>query len=187
MSPSLVWPSVPKHSSVVLTKTLPRSSGGSTRHRRHVHAHVGCCSRLDRARRRLHEATPTVRSSDRSFQTVSNRAGDSYIDAEAITLTAWRAAWRLDAGQPADDQISIAAYWAAVGGYRVVRAVHVHGGVGVVATTRCIGTSCSPANSSSRWAMAKSISSPSAVPSLPHRPGPHPSARSAGLWKHHRA
>ncbi|HBH74850.1 MAG TPA: acyl-CoA dehydrogenase, partial [Acidimicrobiaceae bacterium] len=37
-----------------------------------------------------------------------------------------------DAGQPADDQISIAAYWAAVGGYRVVHAaVHVHGGVGV--------------------------------------------------------
>jgi alkylation response protein AidB-like acyl-CoA dehydrogenase len=63
---------------------------------------------------------------------VSNRAGDSYIDAEAITLTAWQAAWRLDAGQPADDQISIAAYWAAVGGYRVVHAaVHVHGGVGV--------------------------------------------------------
>ena len=53
-------------------------------------------------------------------------------DAEAITLTAWQAAWRLDAGQPADDQISIAAYWAAVGGYRVVHAaVHVHGGVGV--------------------------------------------------------
>ena len=67
-----------------------------------------------------------------TFQTVSNRAGDSYIDAEAITLTAWQAAWRLDAGQPADDQISIAAYWAAVGGYRVVHAaVHVHGGVGV--------------------------------------------------------
>ncbi|MAJ89109.1 MAG: acyl-CoA dehydrogenase [Acidimicrobiaceae bacterium] len=67
-----------------------------------------------------------------TFQTVSNRAGDSYIDAEAITLTAWQAAWRLDAGQPADDQISVAAYWAAVGGYRVVHAaVHVHGGVGV--------------------------------------------------------
>ena len=67
-----------------------------------------------------------------TFQTVSNRAGDSYIDAEAITLTAWQSAWRLDAGQPADDQISIAAYWAAVGGYRVVHAaVHVHGGVGV--------------------------------------------------------
>ena len=67
-----------------------------------------------------------------TFQTVSNRAGDSYIDTEAIELTAWQAAWRIDAGLPADDQISIAAYWSAEGGYRVVHAaVHVHGGVGV--------------------------------------------------------
>lgn len=67
-----------------------------------------------------------------TFQTVSNRAGDSYIDTEAITLTAWQAAWRLDQGLPADDQIHMAAYWAAEGGYRVVHAaVHVHGGVGV--------------------------------------------------------
>ncbi|MEM9466386.1 MAG: acyl-CoA dehydrogenase family protein [Actinomycetota bacterium] len=67
-----------------------------------------------------------------TFQTVSNRAGDSYIDTEAIELTAWQAAWRIDAELPADDQIAIAAYWAAEGGYRVVHAaVHVHGGVGV--------------------------------------------------------
>lgn len=67
-----------------------------------------------------------------TFQAVSNRAGDSYIDTEAITLTAWQAAWRLDQGLPADDQIHMAAYWAAEGGYRVVHAaVHVHGGVGV--------------------------------------------------------
>ena len=67
-----------------------------------------------------------------TFQAVSNRAGDSYIDTEAVTLTAWQAAWRLDQGLPADDQIHIAAYWAAEGGYRVVHAaVHVHGGVGV--------------------------------------------------------
>ena len=67
-----------------------------------------------------------------TFQTVSNRAGDSYIDTEAITLTAWQAAWRLDQGLPADDQIHMAAYWAAEGGFRVVHAAtHVHGGVGV--------------------------------------------------------
>jgi alkylation response protein AidB-like acyl-CoA dehydrogenase len=67
-----------------------------------------------------------------TFQTVSNRAGDSYIDTEAITLTAWQAAWRIDQGLPADDQISIAKWWAADGGFRVVHAaVHVHGGVGV--------------------------------------------------------
>lgn len=67
-----------------------------------------------------------------TFQTVSNRAGDSYIDTEAITLTAWQAAWRIDRGLPADDAVSIAKWWAADAGFRVVHAaVHVHGGVGV--------------------------------------------------------
>jgi len=67
-----------------------------------------------------------------TFQTVSNRAGDSYIDTEAITLTAWQAAWRIDQGLPAEDAVSIAKWWAADGGFRVVHAaVHVHGGVGV--------------------------------------------------------
>ena len=63
---------------------------------------------------------------------MSQRAGDSYIDAEAIWLTAYQAAWRLSAGLPADREIAIAKYWACEGGYRVVHAaVHVHGGVGV--------------------------------------------------------
>jgi 3-oxocholest-4-en-26-oyl-CoA dehydrogenase beta subunit len=67
-----------------------------------------------------------------TFQAVSNRAGDSYIDTEAITLTAWQAAWRIDQGLPAHDAVSIAKWWAADAGFRVVHAaVHVHGGVGV--------------------------------------------------------
>ena len=67
-----------------------------------------------------------------TFQAVSQRAGDSYIDAEAIWLTAYQAAWRLSAGLPAEREIAVAKYWASEGGYRVVHAaVHVHGGVGV--------------------------------------------------------
>lgn len=67
-----------------------------------------------------------------TFQTVSNRAGDTYIDTEAIRLTAYQAAWRLDHGLEAADQIDIAKWWAAEAGFRVVHgAVHVHGGVGV--------------------------------------------------------
>ena len=67
-----------------------------------------------------------------TFQAVSQRAGDSYIDAEAIWLTAYQAAWRLSTRLPADREIAIAKYWASEGGYRVVHAaVHVHGGVGV--------------------------------------------------------
>lgn len=67
-----------------------------------------------------------------TFQAVSNRAGDSYVDTSAITLTAWQAAWRIDQGLPASDAVSIARWWAAEAGFRVVHAaVHVHGGVGV--------------------------------------------------------
>lgn len=67
-----------------------------------------------------------------TFQAVSNRAGDTYIDTEAIRLTAYQAAWRLDQDLEAGDQIDIAKWWAAEGGFRVVHgAVHVHGGVGV--------------------------------------------------------
>ena len=67
-----------------------------------------------------------------TFQAVSQRAGDSYIDAEAIALTAYQAAWRIAAGLPARREAAIAKYWASEGGFRVVHAaVHVHGGVGV--------------------------------------------------------
>ena len=67
-----------------------------------------------------------------TFQAVSQRAGDSYIDAEAIALTAYQAAWRIAAGLSARREAAIAKYWASEGGFRVVHAaVHVHGGVGV--------------------------------------------------------
>ena len=67
-----------------------------------------------------------------TFQAVSNRAGDTYIDTEAIRLTAYQAAWRLDQGLEAANEIDIAKWWAAEAGFRVVHgAVHVHGGVGV--------------------------------------------------------
>jgi acyl-CoA dehydrogenase len=67
-----------------------------------------------------------------TFQAVSQRAGDAYIDTEAVRLTALQAAWRISAGLPADSQVAIAKFWAADGGERVVRAAqHLHGGMGV--------------------------------------------------------
>jgi acyl-CoA dehydrogenase len=67
-----------------------------------------------------------------TFQAVTQRAGDSYIDAEAITLTAYQAAWRIDQGLAASRAVSIAKYWASEAGFRAVHAaMHVHGGVGV--------------------------------------------------------
>ena len=103
------------------------------------HANVGMCMMMAGAARASIELaagyTKQRHQFDRpiaTFQAVSQRAGDSYIDAEAIWLTAYQAAWRLSAGLPADREIAIAKYWAAEGGFRVVHAaVHVHGGVGV--------------------------------------------------------
>ena len=103
------------------------------------HANVGLCMMMAGAAQAAIELaadyTKQRHQFDRpiaTFQAVSQRAGDSYIDAEAISLTAYQAAWRLSAGLPADREIAIAKYWACEGGYRVVHAaVHVHGGVGV--------------------------------------------------------
>jgi 3-oxocholest-4-en-26-oyl-CoA dehydrogenase beta subunit len=67
-----------------------------------------------------------------SFQAVSQRLADGYIDVEGIRLTLWQAAWRLMAGLPAETEIATAKFWAADGGHRVAHtAVHVHGGVGI--------------------------------------------------------
>ncbi len=67
-----------------------------------------------------------------AFQAVAQRLADAYIDVEAIRLTLWQAAWRLEAGLPAAQEIATAKFWAAEGGHRVAHtAVHVHGGVGI--------------------------------------------------------
>lgn len=67
-----------------------------------------------------------------SFQAVSQRAADAYIDTEAIRLTAWQAAWRISEDMPCDEQVLSAKVWAGEGGQRVVQAAHhLHGGMGV--------------------------------------------------------
>src|SRR5215207_4612341 len=67
-----------------------------------------------------------------SFQAVSSRLADGYIDVKALRLTVTQAAWRLSDGLPADVEVSTAAFWAADAGHRVAHTtVHVHGGVGI--------------------------------------------------------
>src|SRR5690606_5425326 len=67
-----------------------------------------------------------------TFQAVGHRAADAYIDAEAIRLTLWQAAWNLEAGRAAGLEVATAKLWAAEGGHRVAHAlVHLHGGMGV--------------------------------------------------------
>ena len=67
-----------------------------------------------------------------SFQAVSSRLADGYIDVKGLRLTLTQAAWRLSEDLPADVEVHTAAFWAADAGHRVAHTtVHVHGGVGV--------------------------------------------------------
>ncbi len=67
-----------------------------------------------------------------SFQAVSSRLADGYIDVKGLRLTLTQAAWRLSEDLPADVDVNTAAFWAAEAGHRVAHTtVHVHGGVGI--------------------------------------------------------
>ena len=71
-----------------------------------------------------------------SFQAVTQRLADAYIDTEAVRLTMWQAAWLLEEGDAAafrgGTAVATAKFWAAEAGHRVAHtAVHVHGGLGI--------------------------------------------------------
>jgi 3-oxocholest-4-en-26-oyl-CoA dehydrogenase beta subunit len=67
-----------------------------------------------------------------TFQAVSQRLADCYIDVLGARLTMWQAAWMLSEGLEATQEIAIAKLWAADAGHRVAHTtVHVHGGVGI--------------------------------------------------------
>jgi len=67
-----------------------------------------------------------------TFQAVAQRAGDAYIDIEAIRLSTLQAVWRLATGRPAARELAIAKFWASEGGHRACYAAqHLHGGIGV--------------------------------------------------------
>ncbi|MBO9520909.1 MAG: acyl-CoA/acyl-ACP dehydrogenase [Nocardioidaceae bacterium] len=67
-----------------------------------------------------------------TFQAVSQRLADGYIDVLGTELMLWQAAWRLEEGLPAEKEIAAAKLWAADAGHKVAHTtVHVHGGVGI--------------------------------------------------------
>ncbi|WP_148613101.1 acyl-CoA dehydrogenase family protein [Nocardioides rubriscoriae] len=67
-----------------------------------------------------------------TFQAVSQRLADGYIDVLAQRLTLWQAVWRLSEGLPAETEVATAKLWAADAGHRLAHTtVHVHGGVGI--------------------------------------------------------
>jgi acyl-CoA dehydrogenase len=66
-----------------------------------------------------------------TFQGTMLRAADAAIDTEAIRVTLWQAAWRLDNGLDAHRAVTIAIWFASDAGQRVVHATqHLHGGMG---------------------------------------------------------
>ena len=67
-----------------------------------------------------------------TFQAVSQRLADGFIDVLAQRLTLWAAVWRLSEGLPAEVEVATAKLWAADAGHRLAHTtVHVHGGVGI--------------------------------------------------------
>ncbi len=66
-----------------------------------------------------------------SFQAVSHRAANGYIDVEALRSAYWLALWRLSAGLPASKEVRAAKWWACEAGHRVSHSgQHLHGGIG---------------------------------------------------------
>lgn len=66
-----------------------------------------------------------------TFQGVSHRLADNYINTEAMRVTMQAAAWRMANGLDATSEAMVAKWWAAEGGHRAIHgAQHVHGGMG---------------------------------------------------------
>lgn len=67
-----------------------------------------------------------------TFQAVSQRLADGFIDVLGQRLTLWQAIWRLQEGRPAATEVATAKLWAADAGHRIAHTtIHVHGGVGI--------------------------------------------------------
>lgn len=66
-----------------------------------------------------------------TFQAVSQRAADAWIEVQAMEVTLWQAAWQVQAGLDAERAVLIASWQASEGGHRVLAAAqHLHGGTG---------------------------------------------------------
>lgn len=67
-----------------------------------------------------------------TFQAVSQRMADAYINAQAIELTMLQAASHLDEGREVPEEVATAKWWACEGGNQIGHAcLHVHGGIGI--------------------------------------------------------
>ena len=66
------------------------------------------------------------------FQAVAMQIADVYIASRTLDLAAANAAWRLDQGLDAGDDLAVVGYWVCTEGPRTLRTCHhLHGGMGV--------------------------------------------------------
>lgn len=66
-----------------------------------------------------------------TFQAVTMRIADAFVDLECMKSTLWQAIWRIEEGLPCGAESAAAKWWACRGGSRVAHtAMHVHGGIG---------------------------------------------------------
>ena len=67
-----------------------------------------------------------------TFQAVSQRMADAYINCQGIELTMLQAATHLDEGLDVPEEVATAKWWASEGGNQIGHAcLHVHGGVSI--------------------------------------------------------
>ncbi len=67
-----------------------------------------------------------------TFQAVSQRMADAYINNQAIELTMLQAASHLDEGLEVPEEVATAKYWACEGGNQIGHAaLHIHGGISI--------------------------------------------------------
>ena len=66
-----------------------------------------------------------------TFQAVTMRIADAYVDLECMKSTLWQAVWRVEEGLPCAAEVAAAKWWTCRGGSRVAHtAMHLHGGIG---------------------------------------------------------
>jgi alkylation response protein AidB-like acyl-CoA dehydrogenase len=66
-----------------------------------------------------------------SFQAVSHRAANGYIDYSSLRACVWLAAYKISSGQDATTESRTAKWWACEAGHRIGHtAQHLHGGMG---------------------------------------------------------
>lgn len=100
---------------------------------------LGMCALIggvcDQAMRITAQYTVDRKQFDRqigTFQAVSQRMADAYINNQGIELTMLQAATHADEGKDIADEVAVAKWWACEGGNQIGHAcLHIHGGISI--------------------------------------------------------